>query len=362
MLERLKRDFIQLFGVKKRAFTLAEVLITLGIIGVVSAMTIPNLITNYQTEALERKKELFIGRFEEAMNQMRFHERLTGYSDVEDFLEELDKFYKISFKCENSELTECFADTVKTSRDDKDTMTDMLTGYDIGSSDIKATLFTDNLGVMFADGVSAIINYKSDCEWLEPFESGGTDRSAAGDCVSMVYDLNGRGGRNTAGVDIYSYNSTIDCLVLLDSGTCMNQTAFKPTPMTYAECDAQKSSLGISQCCSVADCANKDYWAGGVAQCGGVSKAASLQDLADLASIVYDTSIGANENKTVNVVYEEYMSYIGLSIPSDGDVGIWSGEETSATQAYIRAYRQTYTDTYADYGKNATWRYTLCVE
>ena len=33
---------------KNRAFTLAEVLITLGIIGVVAAMTIPTLITNYQ--------------------------------------------------------------------------------------------------------------------------------------------------------------------------------------------------------------------------------------------------------------------------------------------------------------------------
>ena len=31
-----------------RAFTLAEVLITLGIIGVVSALTIPNIIGNYQ--------------------------------------------------------------------------------------------------------------------------------------------------------------------------------------------------------------------------------------------------------------------------------------------------------------------------
>ena len=34
--------------VKKAAFTLAEVLITLGIIGVVAAMTIPTLISNYQ--------------------------------------------------------------------------------------------------------------------------------------------------------------------------------------------------------------------------------------------------------------------------------------------------------------------------
>lgn len=32
----------------KKAFTLAEVLITLGILGVVIAMTLPALITNYQ--------------------------------------------------------------------------------------------------------------------------------------------------------------------------------------------------------------------------------------------------------------------------------------------------------------------------
>ncbi|MFI3300316.1 MAG: type II secretion system protein [Candidatus Gastranaerophilales bacterium] len=37
---------------KRSAFTLAEVLITLGIIGVVSAMTIPNLISNYQENVL----------------------------------------------------------------------------------------------------------------------------------------------------------------------------------------------------------------------------------------------------------------------------------------------------------------------
>ena len=36
------------FSLKSAAFTLAEVLITLGIIGVVAAMTMPSLITNYQ--------------------------------------------------------------------------------------------------------------------------------------------------------------------------------------------------------------------------------------------------------------------------------------------------------------------------
>ena len=36
---------------KKKAFTLSEVLITLGIIGVISAFTIPSLITMYQKRA-----------------------------------------------------------------------------------------------------------------------------------------------------------------------------------------------------------------------------------------------------------------------------------------------------------------------
>lgn len=40
-------------GKHKRAFTLAEVLITLGVIGVVAAMTIPVLISSYQKKVIE---------------------------------------------------------------------------------------------------------------------------------------------------------------------------------------------------------------------------------------------------------------------------------------------------------------------
>lgn len=44
----------------KRAFTLAEVLITLGVIGVVSAMTIPTLISNYQKiQTVTRLKQTY---------------------------------------------------------------------------------------------------------------------------------------------------------------------------------------------------------------------------------------------------------------------------------------------------------------
>ena len=43
---------------KKLAFTLAEVLITLGIIGVVAAITIPNLISTYRKKQIEFRRSI----------------------------------------------------------------------------------------------------------------------------------------------------------------------------------------------------------------------------------------------------------------------------------------------------------------
>ena len=48
------------FAVFKSAFTLAEVLITLGIIGVVAAMTIPTLMTNITKNNWNLKLKLLI--------------------------------------------------------------------------------------------------------------------------------------------------------------------------------------------------------------------------------------------------------------------------------------------------------------
>lgn len=44
---------------KKNAFTLAEVLVTLGIVGVIAAMTLPSLINKYQEKATVTKLKKF---------------------------------------------------------------------------------------------------------------------------------------------------------------------------------------------------------------------------------------------------------------------------------------------------------------
>ena len=54
---------------KKAAFTLAEVLITLGIIGVVAAMTLPSLIQNYQKKALATQTQKFYSTMSQAVKQ-----------------------------------------------------------------------------------------------------------------------------------------------------------------------------------------------------------------------------------------------------------------------------------------------------
>ena len=51
----------------KRAFTLAEVLITLGIIGVVAALTMPSLIEHHQKQVVETKLKSFYSIMNQAI-------------------------------------------------------------------------------------------------------------------------------------------------------------------------------------------------------------------------------------------------------------------------------------------------------
>ena len=61
----------------KRAFTLAEVLITLGIIGVVAAMTMPVLINNYQKKVTAVRLEKFYTIMSQAVIRWQNEESIT---------------------------------------------------------------------------------------------------------------------------------------------------------------------------------------------------------------------------------------------------------------------------------------------
>ncbi|MDR1327413.1 MAG: type II secretion system GspH family protein [Heliobacteriaceae bacterium] len=60
---------------KKHAFTLAEVLITLGIIGVVAALTMPSLIGNYQKNVVTTRMKKFYSMINQAALMRTAHEQ-----------------------------------------------------------------------------------------------------------------------------------------------------------------------------------------------------------------------------------------------------------------------------------------------
>lgn len=98
---------------KQKAFTLAEVLITLGIIGVVAAMTIPTLIGKYQEKqfktAYKKAYSEFSRAFQEALVDQQFT-RTSGYnvvSTTEEFNILKSKF-KVLLDCGNENIERCW--------------------------------------------------------------------------------------------------------------------------------------------------------------------------------------------------------------------------------------------------------------
>ena len=80
---------------KNVGFTLAEVLITLAIIGVVAVLVIPALVQNYNTRAWNTSATVFERKLGEALKVMNTQQTLAGHSSTESFVEELGRHFKI---------------------------------------------------------------------------------------------------------------------------------------------------------------------------------------------------------------------------------------------------------------------------
>lgn len=94
--------FTSHFSFKKAAFTLAEVLITLGIIGVVAAMTMPSLIQNYQEKAtvtkLKKCYSLVSQAYVSILNDEGGSDTLQAGDDLE-MMEKFGKYLKYQKTC-----------------------------------------------------------------------------------------------------------------------------------------------------------------------------------------------------------------------------------------------------------------------
>ena len=99
----------------KQAFTLAEVLITLGIIGVVAALTLPTLIADYQEKVLITAAKKGYSTVTNAMNQWNakngtignYEAFWTSKNNNFDLLESLSKELNVAQLCSESNIEKC---------------------------------------------------------------------------------------------------------------------------------------------------------------------------------------------------------------------------------------------------------------
>lgn len=105
-------------------FTLAEVLITLAIVGVVAAMTIPTMVANYQKTQYVTQLKAVYSQLSQAMQQLKADEGVSKisdsdmltYDDGSDWDEAKDraggflkKYFKVIKDCGRDSTNICFA-------------------------------------------------------------------------------------------------------------------------------------------------------------------------------------------------------------------------------------------------------------
>lgn len=92
----------------KFAFTLFEVLITIGIIGAVAAITIPTMISNYQNKKYQTSAVVDAAKVQQNFELMNAAAKFSRHKNTEEFVEAMKEYGKIVRTCSKNEISKCF--------------------------------------------------------------------------------------------------------------------------------------------------------------------------------------------------------------------------------------------------------------
>ena len=303
-------------------------------------------------------------KFTKATEKMASLGLIGPYDSTAAFVAELQKHLKIMKVCPSSKLRECWPYDTITLLDGKEyEVTKLQTGKQFQMKDSDTADYSSpNIGIITGDGTPMILSYNTKCEALDPVKTYGWATednkpvsNATSNCVAAVFEINGSKKPNKQNEDVALFNANglgSSCAIELDGGKCFT-AAFTPTPLTKAECEAQKDDLGIKYCGY-----DKDYWAGAVKQCGGVNNMPTRADLVKIAQAIYKGNPSISSSGTTYVTYElGIATSLGLPEP---DFYLWSGEENSKDGAYIRYFTPAYTNYFSTY-RDLNGRQAICL-
>lgn len=179
------------------AFTLAEVLVTLGIIGVVSALTLPALVKNHQRQVYVIQLHKVYNEVQQAVDSYVTENNYVnlGESRIRNNADELrrfvNKYFKVTQNC-GTHYTPCFEAEYSSLNGD--------TVSDIGS--------LCNIVVTIADGTAICWDVAPmDAEVDEDGNSFSSSNSVGsdGEVIDLEVDINGKQGPNIYGRDMFAF-------------------------------------------------------------------------------------------------------------------------------------------------------------
>ena len=191
-------------SLKKKAFTLAEVLITLGIIGVVAAMTIPTLIAKHQKHVYYTQFRKAATILETALQRYEFDNGCIGdlsgcgrnsenwgahgyLDEIDNFIEGIAKYFNIATKINSDNYQEICGAYDKSN---------IKEGYNTSNTYFDSFICGNDMGEKF-DNLTAFITTDG---MLYTFTQ---DQGAAG---GNFIDVNGPNkGPNALGRDIFMF-------------------------------------------------------------------------------------------------------------------------------------------------------------
>ena len=340
---------------KKAAFTLAEVLITLGVIGVVAALTMPTLLKNIAERSNSEAQANLAQKITKSMDLMRADGGLERtYASTDEFVDEFSKYIKISTRCDAAHIADCWPTKTVTTTDGKTyDVSKAKTGKNLNLKDNKS----NNVGIILADGATLILTYNPNAGIIGdgdtvtpsfadlPIGFGRTKKFAyttsVTSSIDFVMDVNGFKGpnseaRNGKQYDIRSFKvakfstgcagndiSGIGCVYQLPS-----YSPIKVGSEEMDKWDPKYVSTGWT---------DDNYWAGAKKACDDIGM--SLPDKSKLESI-----------------YKAGKKDSSLGLPTYG--WFWSSSEYGAHYAYYVGF---YTGLTNHYDKNIRDNKVLCV-
>ena len=315
---------------KKVAFTLAEVLITLGVIGVVAALTMPTLLKNIAERSNSEAQANLAQKITKSMDLMRADGGLERtYNSTDEFVDEFSKYIKISTRCDADHIADCWpTKTVTTTDGETYDVSKAKTGKNLNLKDNKS----NNVGIILADGATLILTYNPNAGIIGdgdtvtpsfadlPIGFGRTKKFAyttsVTSSIDFVMDVNGFKGpnseaRNGKQYDIRSFKvakfskgcagndiSGIGCVYQLPS-----YSPIKARTDDMKKWDPKYDAAGYSE---------DSYWAGAKKACDDIGM--SLPDISKLESI-----------------YKAGKKDSSLGLPTSG--WFWSSSESNAIYA-----------------------------